>query len=237
MEFWLLVFTLNSRKMPKKTHVKKTTETALQHQQPPPVGGGEGGGGGLPQHRRKKKAHRGQLRFPCLPAITAIKHRMVLEAFATVFEQFPLKIAELATLKGSGQYVMHRTDVYTDPSAFLGPVPPSLKAILKQQQEEEESKSKGENSGTCPVSAVCCNWNRQVPLFVTYDGYIEANNHLLEVASKLESYCDFYVSWFVQWANAVKLMKPEAQEEKALETDVQEAVMATLEDIYGSISS
>ena len=171
------------------------------------------------------------LRFACPPSITSIKHRLILDAFTTIFEQFPRKITELKALKNVEQHRVDRSDIFTDSSLYSTPPP------LRSVQEEQENGTKKEETQKDSKSAkIVCNCNRQSDVFLTYDGFIKANSNLVGFVAKLEAYYDFYSNWWIQFNYAVQLMKPEAQDESHLEAEIQEATMAALAMISNKIS-
>lgn len=186
--------------------------------------------------QRQRRAPR-PLRFACPPSITSIKHRLVLDAFTTIFEQFPRKIDELKLLKSNEQYRRGRTDIFTDVSAFA--TPPPLSSIKEEHEKnlKKHGRLKEGEKGQRKEGKVPCNCNSQSDVFLTFDGYIKANSHLVNFVTKLEAYYDFYSNWWIQFNYAVQLMKPQLQDENQLESEVQEATMAALSVISSKMGS
>ncbi|KAI2809820.1 Proteasome activator complex subunit 3 [Blomia tropicalis] len=174
------------------------------------------------------------IRLNCPMQITTIKHRLVYDAFRTLFEQFPHKIGELKKLLNDVQYRMERgKDIITDNGIFN--VPPSLRQLEReQQQQQQQQQPKHEHSN---MSTKMCNCNRQWQVYLNYDGYIKANQHLVQFVSQLESFYDFYTNWWNQFYYAVLLMKPQIQEENNLESEIQDSTFSFLSDIHSKINA
>lgn len=143
-------------------------------------------------------------------SVTAIKRRNILAPFEAFFGQFPIKIRELQALVADPRYDPLREDIVTNLSMFS--VPPSLQQMEKDKWRHVHS------------ARSCCNFNRQTPIMLSYDGFIPANRHLVELATLLESYSEFYERWSGQFLNALALLKPPIMEEDNLSSELSDTI-------------
>ncbi|OTF69106.1 hypothetical protein BLA29_002343 [Euroglyphus maynei] len=76
--------------------------------------------------------------------------------------------------------------------------------LLDQKSENQQQKQQEEKQENC-----YCNYNHHhIPLFLTYNGYIDSDQDLMTLLQTIQKYEDFYIDWSNSFIRSTQLCRP-----------------------------
>ncbi|KAH9423604.1 hypothetical protein DERP_005184 [Dermatophagoides pteronyssinus] len=159
--------------------------------------------------------------------ISQLRLQFILQPFRILFEQFPQQIKELQTMIDDFNYI--------DDSNNGGGSQTTTKNCNQSLNKDHMDKQKNSTKiTTTTINATimkatnmskmfllnqkskqqqqqhcCCNYNyHQIPLFLTYNGYIDSDQDLMILLKQLEKYEDFYLDWSKSFIRSIQLCRP-----------------------------
>lgn len=170
------------------------------------------------------------------PKITKLRFQYIIKPFRLLFEQFPQNIRELRAMiddhhSRCGDYYhtnnnchQSETDLENDHHSTITMMTISKatkmsKMFLLNQNSKQQPKANDghmlndynvdDEKNLKQQQQQYCNYNyHHLPLFLTYNGYIDSDKDLMAILESLQKYEDFYLDWSDSFIRSIQLCRP-----------------------------